>query len=52
MCLGRIEIGDVCFHVDILRLSRICNLKVYILIFIVGGGDFITSQSISSIAEL
>ena len=29
-CLGRIGIGDRCFHVDILRLSRIYSLGVYI----------------------
>ena len=30
-CLGQIGIENVCFHVEILRLSWICGLKVYIL---------------------
>ena len=31
-CLDQIGIGNVCFHADILRLSRICGVKEYIVI--------------------
>ena len=36
ICLGRIGIENVSFHVDILRLSQICGLIVYFVM----GGDY------------
>ena len=46
-CLGRTWIGDICFHVNILRLSQICSLGVYIVM-----GGWLSQLFHESIFEL